>query len=86
MRWAHSAACSDLTPARASQGAYGTVIKVRKKEGKAEYAVKIFTGSALGDPYTHEVLSELKALFKARAQPHGAGRAAPAGSPHAPPG
>jgi hypothetical protein len=40
---------------------------VHKREGNAEYAVKIFTGRELGPAFTHEVLSELKALFKARA-------------------
>jgi hypothetical protein len=50
---------------RSSQGTYGTVIRVRKKNSGAEYAVKIFTGYGLGPAFTHEVLSELKALFKA---------------------
>ena len=40
---------------------------MHKREGNAEYAVKIFTGRELGPAFTHEVLSELKALFKARA-------------------
>ena len=40
---------------------------MRKKDGGAEYAVKIFTGTTLQeDSLTLDVLMELKALFKAR--------------------
>jgi len=55
-----------LSGATPRQGTYGKVLRVRKIDGGAEYAVKIFTGSTLGDPLTFEVLLELKALFKAR--------------------
>ena len=43
------------------------MLRVRKKDGGAEYAVKIFTGTTLQeDSLTLDVLMELKALFKAR--------------------
>lgn len=53
------------------------MLKVRKNVGNAEYAVKVFNGRDLGQAFTHEVLSELKTLFKARA----ALRVGPRGAP-----
>jgi hypothetical protein len=45
------------------------VLRVRKRDGGAEYAAKVLTDVKPGQAaFSHEQLSELKALFKARAR------------------
>ena len=65
---AHGARCvlTVAHPGRTQQGTFGKVLRVHKNDGGAEYAVKVFNSPGLGDVRTHEVMSEVKALFKAR--------------------
>jgi hypothetical protein len=55
--------------ARAVQGQFGSVLRVRKSDGGAEYAAKVLLDVKLGQAaFSFDQLSELKALFKARAR------------------
>jgi hypothetical protein len=53
------------------QGAFGRVLRVRKRDGGADYAAKVLLAEPQlrqAAPFSFDQLSELKALFKARAR------------------